>query len=102
MNNFLKITDIEGVDQYVLVDAKGNVVAHRTDDPKQAARTVLNIGKNLYSIGKTQFKYAIFSRDNKNNLLIFPIGNRYLGVIKQKNVNNMTLINNVKKFLREF
>ncbi|MCP3873822.1 MAG: roadblock/LC7 domain-containing protein [Desulfobacteraceae bacterium] len=99
IEKFSQISRIEGVDQYVLVDQIGNIVAHKIDDPQKVAKIVFNLGKNFYSLGKTQFKHVTFSRENQKNFFIFPVGNHCLGVIKQKNINNITLTDNIVNFL---
>lgn len=99
-----KISDIikiSGVDQYIFVDKKGTIAAHAIKDPQKVARIVHFCGQNSLAIGKTQLKYTIFSRNNQKDLLIFPVANYSLGVVKQKNTNSVALADNIIKFLED-
>ena len=100
LEEFILISKVSGVDQYILVDNNGNIAAHDIKNSKNAAKIVLKCGQNSFAIGKTQFKYLIFSRKNEKNLFIFPVGNFYLGVVKQKNVKNLVLTDNIMDFLK--
>ena len=99
---FLQISIIEGVDQYIFIDNKGNIVAHDIKDPQKVSDMVFSCGQNIRVIGKNKFKYAVFSRKNKKNIMIFPIGNYSLGVIKQKDADTLVLVDIILKFLHEF
>jgi len=100
LKEFIKISQIAGVDQYILVDQKGNIAAHDIKYPEKIAGMILSCGQNSFAIGKTQFKYIVFSRKNQKNFFIFPVGNYYLGVVKQKSVNNFVLADNIIEFLK--
>jgi len=59
-------------------------------------------GSNSYAIGKKRFKYLSFSRKNHDTFFIFPVGNYYLGVIKQNHISDALLAQNVIQFLKDF
>ncbi|WDP92977.1 MAG: roadblock/LC7 domain-containing protein [Desulfobacter sp.] len=92
---------INGVDGYILLDGKGNILAHNDDmkAPEKLSRMVYFCGRKLSVIGKKYFKYASFSRQNNRNVLIFPVGNYYLGVIKQTGIRNFRAASAVMEFL---
>jgi hypothetical protein len=96
---FLQIAAVTGVDQYIVVDHKGQIVVHDITDPERLAGMVFSCGRNAYAIGKTQLKYVLFPRKNQKNFFIFPVGNYYLGVIKEHSIDNLVLIDNVATFL---
>ena len=98
---FNKVANLEGVDQYILVDHKQNIITHDIKNPDKIANMITACGKNSSAIAKTQLKYLIFSRNCKQNFFIFPVGNYYLGVIKSKNIESITLANNIDNFLKD-
>ncbi len=100
LEKFIQISKIAGVDQYILVDQKGNIAAHDIKNSERVARMILSCGQNSFAIGKTLLKYVVFSRQNQKNIFIFPVGNYYLGVVKQTNIDNFVLVNNIIKFLK--
>jgi len=101
LNEFQKIIRVDGVDQYILVNSNGNIAAHKIDAPQKAAEIVLTCGKNSSAIGKARFEHLLFSRENQKNFFIFPVGKYYLGVVKQDNINNATLVGNIVNFLKD-
>lgn len=88
------------MDQYILTDAKAGIVAHDIKNPEKAAALVFSCGKNSYAIGKSRFRHLIILRENQKNIFIFRVGNYYLGVVKQKNISNEALADNIIKFLK--
>lgn len=100
LKEFLRISKLTGVDQYLIVDHTAKVVAHDIKDPQKLAKIIFSCGQNCFAIGKTQFKYLIFSRKNQKNIFIFPVGNYYLGVVKSKTVDNFILADNIINFLK--
>jgi len=100
LEGFKQISRLTGVDQYVLIDQKGRIAAHDIKDARRAADMVYSCGKNLFTIGKTRLRYVVFSRKNQKHIFIFPVGNYYLGVVKQKNMNAFVLADNIIKFIK--
>lgn len=99
LKEFIEISKVAGVDQYILVDKNGNIAAGAIENPQNAAGVIFACGQNLYSLGKTRVKQVIFSMKNQKNLFIFPVGSYYLGVIKQTHINNADLADNIANFL---
>ena len=98
---FLQISKIKGVDGYIFMDNQGNIAAQDIKDSQKVSGMVFACGQNIYAIGKGQFKYAIFSRKNKRDIIIFPVGNYFLGVVKQKKTETLVLVDIILKFLQE-
>lgn len=98
---FSNVKRINGVDGYILLDGKGNILAHNDEmtSPENISRMVYFCGRKLSLIGKKYFKYASFSRQNKRNVLIFPVGNYYLGIIKKTGIGNFKTASAVMEFL---
>jgi hypothetical protein len=99
--NFLQISKIPGVDQYIFLDKKGNIAAHDIKDTQKASDMVFSCGQDIRVIGRNKFKYGVFSRKNKKNIIIFPVGNYYLGVVKQKDSDTIVLVDIILNFLHE-
>ncbi len=98
---FLQIAGIEGVDQYIFTDPEGKIAAHDIKDPQKVSALVFSCGQNIRTIGNKTFRYAVFSRENKKDIIIFPVGNYSLGVVKQKDTQTLVLVDNILNFLHE-
>ncbi len=96
-----KISTLKGIKQYIVTDRHGNIITQKTDTPETMARIVTLCGKNFYAIGKSNFKSSVFSRKNRQDLFIFPVGKYYLGVIKEKDNNSYALTDTIVDFLTE-
>ncbi|WP_300463897.1 roadblock/LC7 domain-containing protein [Desulfobacula sp.] len=96
---FMQIATVTGVDQYIVVDHMGQIIAHDIKDPERSAGMVFACGRNAYAIGKTRLKYVLFPRENQKNFFIFPVGNYYLGVVKEHSIDNSVLTDNIMTFL---
>ena len=90
---------IKGVDQYVLVDNRGNIMIHDMTEFENVAEVVWSCGRSLSVLGKKKFKYAVFLRKNKNDFLIFPVGRYYLGVVERKGCVTAEVADAVMDFL---
>ncbi|MCF6246354.1 MAG: roadblock/LC7 domain-containing protein [Desulfobacula sp.] len=101
IKNLKKIETLEGVEQYIVTDHDGSIIAKKANTPDTMARIVCLCGKSFHAIGKSNFKHAVFSRKNKKNLFVFPVGKYYLGVIKQKEIENFIMIDAIVNFLTE-
>ncbi len=101
VNDLKRIETLKEVDQFIITDSDGNIVAQRISNPEKTARMVSLCGKNFYAIGKSNFKFCMFSRKKKQNFFIFPVGNYYLGVIKQKEIKNFILADTINNFLTD-
>ncbi len=94
-----KIRNVEGVEQYLLVDADGLIKHNHFDSPEKMAQVLFASMKYALSIAKNRFKYIKFARKNNDNLYIFPIGKYCLGVVKQKTINDAAFQDNMIAFL---
>lgn len=98
---FLQISKIEGVDEYIFMDNRGNIAAHDIKDSQKVSGMVFACGQNICVIGRDKFKYAVFSRKNKRDMIIFPVGNYFLGVVKQKKTETLVLVDIILNFFQE-
>ena len=95
------LPEIIGVDQYVLVDQNQNIATHNIQNPEKTARIILSCAKKSFSISKSKSKYVVFPRKNQKHFFIFLTGNSYLGVIKQHDISDKILINNILNYLKK-
>lgn len=98
---FSDLKRVKGVQAYILLDAKGNVLLCNDGmkEPEKFSRLIYFCGRKLSILGKKHFKYMSFSRRSKNDILIFPVGNYYLGVIKQASSRIFETASAVMEFL---
>lgn len=92
---------IDGVGGYILLDSKGKIIAHDEDmkAPGKLSKMVYSCGRRLSSVGKKYLKYASFSRAKNRDILIFPVGNYYLGVVKETGIVDFEAAGAVMEFL---
>ena len=92
---------IKGVEEFIVLDGKGNPLAYNSDmgAPEKLSKMVFFCGRKLSKIGRQYFKFASFSRQNNRDVLIFPVGGYYLGVIKQSVAGNFETATAVMEFL---
>ncbi len=100
LKEFIQISKLSGVDEYIFVDQKAKIAAHDIKNSQEVAEIIFSCGQNCFAIGKAQFKYLIFSRKSQRNIFIFPVGNYFLGVVKSKNVDNFILADTIINFLK--
>lgn len=101
IEQFASILKVPGVDQYILVDRDAKIASLSITDPMKMAEFVSFCGLNSQAIGKTNFRYLVFSRENQDHFFIFPVGKYYLGVIKQKDISNAVLVENILQFIKD-
>ncbi len=96
---FSIIGRIKGVHGYIVVDGKGNLMAHDMEAPGKIVKAVSSCGNRLRALGHRNFKYVSLSRRSKKNILIFPVGNFFLGVEKQSHVSDFEASEAVMEFI---
>ena len=98
---FSQVGKIEGIDEYIFMDPNGNIAAHDIKDSQKVSGMVFACGQDIRAIGRDKFKYAVFSRKNKRDIMIFPVGNYLLGVVKQEKTETLVLVDRVLRFFQE-
>ena len=99
IKEFSAIGDLPGVKNYILVKNNGSVAAAGMAEAERIARIVLRCGRNSDAIGAPRFSYLVLTRENRENFIVFPVGNYYLGVIKEREVDDPALIKSVLEFI---
>lgn len=100
LSNFARIAEIKDVAYYVLVKNDGTIARHNAEQPESLAKMVLACGLNCDKIEKARFTYFVYSLGNRENYLIFPVGNYYLGVLLQTDIDVDLMVNTIIKFIR--
>lgn len=97
------ILKIPGIKRLILVDKNAGIfLTKNIENPEKLAGMISNCGSLSHLIGGKKMKFIIFSRESRNDFLIFPVGKYYLGVIKQTGMDNILLSRNIMKFLKDF
>ncbi len=96
---FLNLSKTVGVEQYIIVDQKGDIAAHNIKKPGEIARIILSCAENAFAIGKPNLEYVVFPGNNQKKFFIFLAGNSYLGVIKEKDISDTAFKDNVLNLL---
>ncbi|MEN8210504.1 MAG: hypothetical protein ABFR31_02215 [Thermodesulfobacteriota bacterium] len=99
--SFLNLSKTVGVEQYIIVDQKGDIAAHNIKKPEKIARIIVSCAKNAFAICKPNMKYVVFPGNNQKKIFIFLAGNSYLGVIKQKDISDAALTDNILNLLMD-
>ncbi len=94
------ISKLKGIKGYILVRNDGKIAAYKAGTPKYLSDLALKCGKNCDTIDLSRFRCLLLSRRNNENIFIFPVGNYYLGVIKEKEFDDTVLMNTVLNFIK--
>ena len=100
IRHFMKISQVSGVDRYLFADPDGRVIAHNFKTYQSAGRMVALCAKNAQAIAGQRLEYLVFKRQNNQDLLIFPVGKYYLGVIKQSDIPDGEVTGNILAFIK--
>jgi len=99
LKDFLKIAKVNGVDKYIFLDSQGKIIANTMKHPGRSSHMVFNCGRNISAIGRSNLKYVVFSKKDGKDILIFPVGNYTLGVVKQQSIGSQLVAKAVLVFL---
>ena len=100
LKEFKGITKVKGVKNYILVRNDGKIAAYKIETPQYFSELVLKCGKDCDTIDLFSFRCLLFSRKNNENMYILPVGNYYLGVIKEKEIDDIVLMNSIFNFIK--
>ena len=99
LRDFLQITKVDGVSKYIFLDSQGKIVVNTMKHPGRSSNVVFNCGRNISTIGRNNFKYAVFFQEDGRDILIFPVGNHTLGVVKEQSIDRQVMVDAVLAFL---
>lgn len=99
-----RLTKITGIKSYILVRQDGEIMTHNFEDenPETISSillfTALNCEKIKSGFGFRNLRYLSISKENNENLLIFPLEKYFLGVMQHPNVDSIDLIKELTGF----
>jgi len=103
-SDFAKLKDINGVFQYILVRNDGHVVTHNTKDAVAFSSTIVMSGRNCKQLESVldsgQYIYLCVERENGHNLLVFSLGNYFLGIIEEADSDTQTTVDLIIDYLK--
>ena len=103
-SDFKKLGGIKGVAHYILVQNDGHIVAHNTINAAGLASTIVISGKNSKKLEKflDSGKWIYFSveRNGGGNLLVFSLGNYFLGIIEKHDSDTKTMVDSIISYLK--
>ncbi len=105
---FARLAQINGVADYLLVRADGQVIAQQqTDSMENGAPLALLVAAAgsqsdgmAADMGGNRYIHCCIERESGNDLLIFSLGRLYLGVVKHAESGRQEIIDNVIYFLK--
>lgn len=77
---FRQLTAARPVQSAMLVDSRGRRIAG--DMPASLCHMIASCGSTLKALGNGLFHHARFSRPGNRDIMIFPCGPYFLGIIK--------------------
>ena len=100
-----KVSGIVGVKSYFLVKNDGSLVSGKGDAATEVPQCIALSGLNGEAIctllGFSRFSHMIFSRQSKESVIIFPIQDQFLAVIKESYASAANLIPMISELISE-
>ncbi len=100
-SEFSQIKEIKGIKKYLLVKSSGRIILGDGLKSENFKGMLLACGREADLLGSTRFTVFLINRKNGEDFLIFPVGNYYLGVIKEKSADTKVLANKVIAFIKD-
>ena len=94
-----KITDVEGVSQYILMTPTGQIISHNLDNPHTLSAMMISCMGVCRAIEANQFRHLVFTQADNRDLFLFPVGKYYLGVFKEAAYEAARLPDNIYSFI---
>ncbi len=100
-----QVEDLDGVANYLLVRRDGAVVSKNIEDAVTLASTVVLSGTSCEAMEKNmggkRYRYMAIERESGEHLLIFSLGNYFLGIIQQSGHDIQKLNDTIIAFLKK-
>ena len=97
---FSRITELPGVKNHLLVKKSGELILTDFPAPEDFAETLVACGREADCLGSSRFTFLLFNRESCEHLFIFPVGNYYLGVIKERDADSKAVADEVIAFIK--
>ncbi|MEN6320568.1 MAG: hypothetical protein ABFD82_17660 [Syntrophaceae bacterium] len=99
------IQRIQGLDGYAIVKQDGQVLSHNVANVESLSALIVMSGLNgniiQTDVGASLFKYLVIARKTNERLLVFPIGNLWLGLLQRKDTYTPDIISKVQFLINE-
>ena len=103
VQDFTNIKNIDGVKSYYLVKYDGKGLAFHGDNADDLFPFIAFAGLNCdtirSSLGLSEFKHMVFSRQSQEDLLLFGFSNYFLAVIKEAKASADDLVLKIDDFI---
>ena len=86
-----KITNIEGVNQYILLGPGGTLLSHNMDNHVLVSSMIISCTSICKLITAERFHYLVFAQEDDRDFYIFPVGKHFLAIIKNAGGGTRTL-----------
>ncbi len=94
------ILKIEGIEHYILVRDDGHTLSHNFPETGTLPSIITFNGLNSEALkpimGLSYFKYMSYTRDNNENLLIFPLGKYFIGISQQSEAYTLDIVEKIE------
>jgi len=104
VKNFTRLTQINGVAHYILVQGDGQIVSQNSEDAASLAPIVAAGGTKCDALAAdmdgNRYIHLCIERESGDDLLVFSLGSYYLGILKHAESHRQEVIDNVIYFLK--
>ncbi|MFP4350442.1 MAG: hypothetical protein ACOC3W_03580 [Thermodesulfobacteriota bacterium] len=99
-----RVLKIEGVEQFIFIRNDGHILIHNVENPQSLSALTAFTGLSGEAlrtvIGTTYFKHLSFSRRSKENFLIFPLNNYFLGILQHAEAYTPDVVQRVNRLIQ--
>lgn len=99
-----RVLKIDGVEQFIFIRNDGHILIHNVENPETLSALVAFTGLSGEAmravIGATYFRHLHISRQNKENFLIFPLDNYFLGILQHSEAYTPDVIHRVARLIQ--
>ena len=105
VKDFARLTQINGVANYILVRGDGRIVSQNMEDAESLGLIIAGGGTKCDALaadmGGNRFIHLSIERESGEDLLVFSLGSFYLGILKKAESERQEVIDNVIYFLKK-
>ncbi len=105
INDLARLKGLATVDDYLVVRQDGKIMLHNVSAAQDFAPMIQLVGRNCDSLPMPadfpRFRHFLLTRESGENLLIFPLGNYYLGCLQSAGYTSRQAASEVLGFIKE-
>ena len=95
---------IQGLDGYVIVKQDGQVLSHNVANVEGLSALIVMGGLNgnivKTEVGASLFTHLVIARKTNERLLVFPVGNFWLGLLQRQDTYTPDIVNKVQSIIQ--